>query len=457
MSSTTESARERARDTSAEARLQPRSRIRKRAATVTQAAILHPVVAVTSLALLVRVATAIVLASRGGYTIPDEGQYVDLARYVADGRGAEAWYPGYGQSLYHSTYAFSAPLADLFRIFGPHRLIGQLIAAVLGAATAGLATWLARRVLPVGWALLAGGLVAFLPSQVLFSSVVLRESMVWCACAVIAVGVTLAASTKAWSRLLIAALLAAGGLLALGFLREQTAFIALWALLIAVCAFSIARPVVVRLGVLAIALVVSIVSGLGPLGYGLVHRSAPGLAEKRIDLGVGASTSFVHPKPVPSGKASAAPTPQPSATATSPGHVVKAADGKDYAIDNSPTSVALHAFPTGIVAVTVRPYPWETPTSTTMRFAQLEDVLWGALYVLAALGAWAGRRRREVLAYPFAFAAGILLLGAVTQGNLGTAFRHRGQILWALAPLAALGLHWLVATIRSRRSSAIVA
>lgn len=30
-------------------------------------------------------------------------------------------------------------------------------------------------------------------------------------------------------------------------------------------------------------------------------------------------------------------------------------------------------------------------------------------------------------------------IAALTQGNVGTAFRHRGQILWALAILAVVG------------------
>jgi hypothetical protein len=34
-------------------------------------------------------------------------------------------------------------------------------------------------------------------------------------------------------------------------------------------------------------------------------------------------------------------------------------------------------------------------------------------------------------------------IAAVTQGNLGTAFRHREQVLWVLALGAAAGAEWL--------------
>lgn len=459
-----------------------RSRLGRVIARMGAAVMRRPVLMVVGLALLVRVLAAVILASRGGYTIPDEGQYVDLAHYVSDGRGAEAWVPGYGQSLYNTTYPFTALLSDLFRVFGPHRIIGQLIAALFGAATAGAATWLALRIMPRRWAVLAGLVVALLPSQILWSSVVLRESEVWAASAAIAVGVAMAARTRSPIRLVTAAVLCGGGLVSLGFLRQQTAFIAAWALVIAICVFSIARPVLVRFGAVAIAVGMTVAAGIGPMGYSLVHKAAPQLAQERINLGAGAASSFVHPRPIPTatttsgnaksaGRAGPAPSGRsnPSipkrpngsgrATAAQSGntsggsHVITAANGQTYAVDESTTSVALHAFPTGIVAVTVRPYPWEAPTSTTMRFAELEDVGWIVLYLLGLLGVWAGRHRREILAYPVAFAAGILLLGAVTQGNLGTAFRHRGQVLWALAPLSVLGLQWLVEKVRARRSA----
>ena len=432
-------------------------------------AVRRPVLAVVVVALVVRVVAAVALALRGGYTIPDEGQYVELARYVTDGRGADAWFPGYGQSLYDSTYAFTGLLADLFRVFGPHRILGQLIAAVFGAVTAGFATWLAGRVVSVRWALAAGLLVALLPSQVLWSSVVLRESMVWSGAAALAVAVALSARARGPRQLIGAALLGAGGLLALGFLREQTALVAVWAMLIALCTFHVARPVLVRSSALVLALGITIFAGMGPLGYGLVEKAVPSLALKRLNLGIGASSSFVSEKPVqtpaptPTDTAGAGggrdrntrpPSPSPPApTPPSNGDVVRAADGQEYAVDDSPSTVALRVFPKGLVAMTVRPFPWEPPTSTPMRFAQVEDAGWGLLFLLGVLGVWAGRKRREVLAYPVAFTVGILAMGAITQGNLGTAFRHRGQVLWALAPLAALGLHWLVQRYRRRDST----
>ena len=251
------------------------ARTRQLAHSAAAVATRRPMVTVVSVALFVRLAAALVLWSRGGYTIPDEGQYVELARYVASGRGADAWAHGYGQSLYDSTYAFSGLLTDLFRILGPHRILGQLIATAFGAVTAGVAAWLARRVVTSGWALAAGLLVALVPSQVLWSSVVLRESMVWAAAGAVAVATTIAARGRSARQLGAAGLIGGAGLIALGFLREQTAFIAVWALLIAICTFSITRPVVVRLGAFVLALGLTLSPGSGRCATGWWRRRHP--------------------------------------------------------------------------------------------------------------------------------------------------------------------------------------
>jgi hypothetical protein len=42
----------------------------------------------------------------------------------------------------------------------------------------------------------------------------------------------------------------------------------------------------------------------------------------------------------------------------------------------------------------------------------------------------------------------------LTQGNVGTAFRHRAQYLWVLALLAPAGAHWILTRWRGRATSA---
>jgi hypothetical protein len=89
--------------------------------------------------------------------------------------------------------------------------------------------------------------------------------------------------------------------------------------------------------------------------------------------------------------------------------------------------------------------------------ARIENLEWYVLYALAITGIVASVRRRAArtaLAFPL-FVMGMLIgIAALTQGNLGTAFRHRDQMLWALALCAAAGLQWLVRESRWARRPA---
>jgi hypothetical protein len=53
-----------------------------------------------------------------------------------------------------------------------------------------------------------------------------------------------------------------------------------------------------------------------------------------------------------------------------------------------------------------------------------------------------------VLAFPLLVGGALVCMWALVDGNIGTAFRHRGEIVWAVVVLAAHGL----ATVTGRRS-----
>jgi hypothetical protein len=70
------------------------------------------------------------------------------------------------------------------------------------------------------------------------------------------------------------------------------------------------------------------------------------------------------------------------------------------------------------------------------------------LYGLSGYGIWKHREHFAQVLFPVLLIVAMAVSGAVTHGNLGTAFRHRGQILFALAILSAGGLQ----AIADRRS-----
>ncbi|MDP9255705.1 MAG: hypothetical protein M3Q31_04005 [Actinomycetota bacterium] len=411
----------------------------------------HPVVAVVLLALVARMLVAIAsFVLTDGYLIPDEALYVDLGRaVVVHGLTPDQWYPGYGQSFYDSTRTFSGPLVFLFEVFGATRLVGQVFVAFVGTVAAGATVVIALRFLTPAFAALAGIVVALTPSEVLFSSVVLREAHVWLALTLLA-GAALLLSSTDWRRVAGGFVLAAVSLLALAFLREQTMLAAAWALALAVI-FTPRRLWVPRVAAgVAVAAFIPLLAGFGLAGWGLVTSTAPNLAETRGILAVGANSAFVPARPAP-GRVT------PSATRGGAASIAaRAAAGGGGSV-----SASLEHLPTGLVDVTLRPFPWESSVGVTLLLARLETFLWYVLYALSLVGIAVSVRRRSArlaLQFPVLVLGMLVGIAALTQGNLGTAFRHRDQVLYVLALCAAAGLQWLVREsqwARSRRRDTV--
>lgn len=397
----------------------------------------HPVVSVVVVAFLVRLLVVVLsFFLTHGYLMPDEKQYVDLGRAVASGQSLEKLNPGdpkYGQFLYHQTWSFSGPLSLFFWIFGSTRLVGQLFVAAVGAAVAGVTVSVGSRFLRPGSAVCAGLLVALTPSQVLFSSVVLRESLVWLALALVALGALHLSGTD-WHRLVRGVAVAVVGLLALAFLRPQTLLAACWALALALV-FTPRQRWLPRVAAgVALAAILPWIGGTGIGGLQLADRTAPSLGAIRARLAVGAHSAFGSgAQPLP-----AAPKRQPPPAAPTGAGAGNGAEG---------VSAGLGHLPRGVVNVILRPYPWESTVGTALLLARVENLGWYLLYGLTAVGIVVSVRRRPArlaLQFPVLVMGMLVGIAALTEGNLGTAFRHREQVLWVLSLCAVAGLEWLM-------------
>ena len=417
----------------------------------------RPVLTVVVVAAVVRLVVAAVTFV-GDVDVPDEEIYLDVARRVADGRGAESFRAGYGQDLYDSRWLFLAPLARLADVFGPSRLPGQLLVAAAGTAAVALVALTARRIVPAAGtsaALVAGLVMALLPSQVLWSSVVLADALIWAAVAAVAWGV-MGWCTGQGCRPAAAGVAVAGGLLALGWLRPQTLVIAAWAVAVAAIVIAWRRWAVMAVGV-GLAAVVPLLAGLGVGGVGLVADEAPEVGEIRTLMSMGAESGLVRPSSdvslPPELEARAAQVVEaqkaPGMTSRKVGEVT--AEGRRYEVfvdDDARLYLAevgagasVRHLPTGVAVALLRPYPWERADSLQSRLGSVENVGWYLLYGLAVLGLVRARpSTRRRLVFPVVFAALYVGAAALSQGNVGTAFRHRGQILWVLALCAAVAL-----------------
>ena len=335
----------------------------------------------------------------------------------------------------------------MFWVFGPYRVVGHILAAVFGAASAGLAGRFLRR----PFALAAGLTVALFPSQILWSSVVLRESLIWAGLAAMALVVGYSQQSDSRSRIVLSAMLLGLLFVAMVWLRVQTAVLALWCICPALLLGS-GRRAVRFLSATCLLVVVPWLVGPGPGASGFADAAVRRLGISRSYMSLSADSGVVEAVSDSlsacvdqlnrnRGGDSGTGNVRRSMIDRPSGEWVCISDtsGEILIVDNR-LITSVKRVPGGLLDTLIRPLPWEASQNLGVLFAQLESILWVLMYALAIYGVWIHRKRYRLLAFLTLLAFLIGLSGAVSHGNLGTAFRHRGQMLFALAVLAMGGI-----------------
>lgn len=361
-----------------------------------------------------------------GELFRDDATYLNMAADVASGT-TDNW-GSYTQSLFWNTATFLLPLTALFKVFSPAAWIGQVFVAGLGSATAGLTTRLADEAsISRTWALAAGLIVALLPSQVLWSSVVLKDGGVWAL--LVAIGIMVAvASRSTGRRLLLVGLAAVVLMVLLRYLRVETLVVAAWAVAVAAWFGKKSRRLVRGTGAALILILLPIALGMGPAGLGIV-LDAGSFEQRRAKSAENASTAFV---PTREELAEGA---QPEEAGTDNGGEGRTPDGH---LGGRITGEVRH-LPRGLSVMLLYPYPWTSTSNLRVKLAQLETIIWYPLLALAIVGLASVRRYPHVLLYPLLVGGGMSVAYAMSEGNFGTAYRHRGEFVWVVALLAAFG------------------
>lgn len=412
----------------------------------------RPVLSVFIVALAVRVITATVITVMwGGTLFLDDVGYSRLAELAANGAIDDP----YDDFLYERTATLLVPIVGMYRLFGPIELFGQLYVALLGAATAALTARLALEIVDRRWALLAGLIVAALPSQVLWSSLILKDAAVWAVLSALALVVAVAARSGG-RRLALMGATAAVLLVLLGFLRLHTLQVACVAILLAVLVYPRPRPLVRLSGAIVLLACIPLVFGMGLAGGSFVADSRDPGAQRALNAAE--AESAVVPAPAEAPAPADAPVGPPVPTPADPSALPqedgqKGASGPGTSPDEPSGALrSVRYLPTGMTVVALRPWPWESSsTSLGMRFARAEALIWYPLLLLALVGIAAIGRHRRTLAFPVIAGGAILVMYGLTEGNLGTAYRHRGEFVWVVALLAALGAERIAAWRRERR------
>jgi hypothetical protein len=98
-------------------------------------------------------------------------------------------------------------------------------------------------------------------------------------------------------------------------------------------------------------------------------------------------------------------------------------------MDVSSTSGALSTIPMGVVYLLFAPFPWQI-TSLRQSITLPEMVIWWASFPLLILGLWyAIKYRLRMISPILIFTVMLTLAYSVFQGNVGTAYRQRAQLL----------------------------
>lgn len=297
-------------------------------------------------------------------------------------------------------------VAAIYGLIGRNMLATQLVNSVIGAATAPIIFLTAHRIFNnLRVARFSSFAVAFYPSLVLWSSQGLKDGPIvfFLALAILA---TLKVSERMSAKHLGALILAMLGLLTFRFYVFYMMCVAVVGAFViglqSVTAKSFARQFVAM-----------IILGLGLTYFGVTrsaslqfesYGSLEQLQRSRLDAATSAESGF----------------------------------GQD--IDVSTSGGALSTIPTGLVYLLFAPFPWQM-VSLRQSITLPEMIIWWASVPMLVLGLWFSIKYRLRMISPMLiFTAMLSLTYSVFQGNVGTAYRQRAQLLVFYFVFAAVGL-----------------
>ncbi len=481
-----------------------------KARSVRELLVRHPFITVFVIALAARVVVAILFTEFFiGTYVPDSSTYHDMAKAAA--LGETSTWNAYTHALYWSTATFLLPVTFVYKVLGPVQLAGQALVAVAGGITAVLVARLGREALPQVTAVSIGLLVGLLPSQVLWSSLILKDAFVWALLAGIALLIAIATRKTSITSFALPVVGIFVLLLLLTRLRQHTSVVAAIAIVLASWVGARRRRWVRAAAIASAGILVPWFTGLGPAGLSLVAAPRNLIAQRAANTQLAESALVddqTNPENLTSGEVAVnslenlvagltraqeeIDTLQTQAVgiddelrADNGGkrdpaisdarrkaralrnrvsgierrvdslltkhslildhlrEIQEQSEREDSVADENSFAPNLAHLPIGLAAMLLRPYPWSSGGSTSMELARTEMTLWYALLALAFIGLPLALRYPRVSMFPLLAGAGITVMYALTEGNLGTAYRHRGEFVWVVVLLAGFGLYRL--------------
>lgn len=299
----------------------------------------------------------------------------------------------FGKS-YYSGWGMVYMVAGIYGMIGRNMLAIQYFNAVLGAATAPVIFFCAREIFKNRRvATVAAVAVGFYPSLVLWSAQGLKDAPIvfFLSLSILA---TLKLGQKFSAIYLTVLVLSLFGVLAFRFY-------VFYMLLAAIAgAFIIGMRQITAQSLIRQVLVIVL------LGLSLMYIGVTRYAAVQLDSGTLQTVNISR---------------QDASTSAKSGF------GRD--VDVSTTSGALSTIPLGIVYLLFAPFPWQLG-SLRQSLTFPEMVIWWTAFPLLILGIWfALRHRLRQMSPILIFTLMLTVAYSVFQGNVGTAYRQRAQLL----------------------------
>ena len=341
---------------------------------------------------------------------PDAIGYERMGKQIGDywagsGLVPQALREGWRPSYIHLNAVFHY-------LFGESSIALVVLNMFAGVWTALLTFYLTREFLSVSSAKVAALLTAFFPSLVLWSILNIRDALATLAIVLLVLyGVRLSKGFRASHVVIFAA-----SLLGLGLLRDYMAFLVVSGL--AIGSVTALRPD--RLvGTMAFGTVVGLAFTYFADQVGLFSTMRPEEALEtaqilRLGLQAGATSAF------------------------------------GIGAETETVGGALRYLPLGVSYLLFSPFPWAIQSSLQLT-AMPETLLWYPLFLLALKGVRISLRGRLTnVIIVLAVLVIVVSSYALVEGNFGTAYRHRAQIMPLFFVFSGVGLSWLKERVITR-------
>lgn len=351
---------------------------------------------------------------------PDESSYIRQASEIAGGSLDSS-----DSNFWASNWAFFRPLVYLAEITEKHVLVGRLATATIGSLVAVVAL-LIGRLISKRIGIIAGLILALYPSQVLWSSMILKDTLSSLLLASICLAIAEATNRGTIRAAKCASVIALPLIGTLSGVRYLSALTLVIAVFLTSCWILARRARRRQLIVGACALV---------LALGTITM----FASDRIPISGTRGNELLRKQEYSSARTLVSCDPIPFI----PGPLAYESGWKnDFAC--SPFVLRMLLFD---------PLPNQLNKSKSLIPPFAENMLWWPLLGLAVVTVRKHRHQLSHLVVPMALGVGLVIQWALVDRVFGTAYRHRTEFIWIVVLLAAIRIDWLSKSIERQSNT----